>query len=186
MNVVPAHLQDKPHQERPMRTASKILRRLVDGGLPATASVDEGVTPDPILSWPLPAYRRDERRIARHDNGVAASRKIGTKPLSNRCGQLSLIRMCGGGRKFLGAHGYAGHGLRIRSTKNPPTFIRRRKVPWRFFVREIALPHIDLLGQGTLPSPTAGCRTRSPESLLMLNGVYKRTEATCQIHCRTR
>ena len=34
-------------------------------------------------------------------------------------------------------------GSRTKSTKNPPTFIRRRKVPWRFFVREIALPHID-------------------------------------------
>jgi len=33
---------------------------------------------------------------------------------------------------------------------------------------EIALPHIDLYGQGTLPSPTAGCRIRFPESLLML------------------
>src|ERR1700722_12216240 len=40
--------------------------------------------------------------------------------------------------------------------------------PWRHFVREIALPHIDRLGQGTLPSPTAGCRIRFPESLLML------------------
>ncbi len=36
------------------------------------------------------------------------------------------------------------------------------------FVRKIALPHIDPYGQGTLPSPTAGCRIRFPESLLML------------------
>ena len=50
--------------------------------------------------------------------------------------------------------------------KNPPTFIRRRKVLWRFFVQEIALPHIDLAGQGTLPSPTTGCRIRFPRSLL--------------------
>ena len=64
--------------------------------------------------------------------------------------------------------GYAGYRSRIKSTKNPPTLIRRRKVPWRFFVQEIALPHIDPLGQGTLPSPTAGCRIRFPESLLML------------------
>ena len=42
--------------------------------------------------------------------------------------------------------GYAGYGSRTKSTKNPPTFIRRRKVPWRFFVQEIALPHIDPCG----------------------------------------
>jgi hypothetical protein len=42
------------------------------------------------------------------------------------------------------------------------------EVPWRFFVREIPLPHIDPVGQGTLPSPTTGCRVRFPESLLML------------------
>src|ERR1700693_2192089 len=35
-------------------------------------------------------------------------------------------------------------------------------------VRKIALPHIDPYGQGTLPSPAAGCRIRFPESLLML------------------
>ena len=72
MNVVPAHLQGKPHQVRPMWTASKILRRLVDGGLPATAPADEGAAPDEILAGSLPADRRDERRIPRHDNGVAA------------------------------------------------------------------------------------------------------------------
>ena len=33
-----------------------------------------------------------------------------------------------------------------RAQKSPPTFIRRRKVPWRLFVREIALPHIDPFG----------------------------------------
>jgi hypothetical protein len=42
------------------------------------------------------------------------------------------------------------------------------EIPWRLFVRKIALPHIDPYGQGTLPSPTAGCRIRFPESLLMI------------------
>ena len=58
--------------------------------------------------------------------------------------------------------GYAGYGSRIKSTKNPPTFIRRRKVPWRLFVREIALPHIDPFGSrhlavsnGRLPDPVS-------------------------------
>jgi hypothetical protein len=40
--------------------------------------------------------------------------------------------------------------------------------PVETIVRQIALPHIDFYGQGTLPSPTAGCRIRFPESLLML------------------
>ena len=58
--------------------------------------------------------------------------------------------------------GYAGYGSRTKSTKNPPTFIRRRKVPWRFFVQEIALPHIDPFGSrhlavsnGRLPDPVS-------------------------------
>jgi hypothetical protein len=42
------------------------------------------------------------------------------------------------------------------------------EIAWRHFVRKITLPHIDLFGQGTLPSPTAGCRIRFPESLLMM------------------
>ena len=171
------------------------------------------------------------------------------------------------------------HGSHTKSTKKSADFIRRRKVPWRFFVQEIALPHIDplgsrhlavsngrlpdpvsritpdaniilrevsrnlhvffpichaeksergtlasvtligycgprithqerkksanlhqaaessveifafgrslsrtstLLGQGTLPSPMAGCRIRFPEPLLMLKTAYKLAGAICQ------
>ena len=67
---------------------------------------------------------------------------------------------------------YAGYGSRIMSTKNPPTFIRRRKVPWRSSFRRSLSRTSTLLGQGTLPSPTTGCRIRFPRSLLMLKLSY--------------
>jgi hypothetical protein len=57
-------------------------------------------------------------------------------------------------------------GIRVidhspRAKKNPPTLIRRRKVPWRFFVREIALPHIDPCGSRHL----AVSNDRLPDSV---------------------
>ncbi len=54
-----------------------------------------------------------------------------------------------------------------RAQKNPPTFISRRKVPWRFLFRR-SLLDIDPLGSRHLAVPTAGRRIRFPESLLML------------------
>ena len=42
-----------------------------------------------------------------------------------------------------------------------------------------------LLGQGTLPSPTAGSRIRFPESLLMLRRIIKRAAPVCQIRRST-
>jgi hypothetical protein len=52
--------------------------------------------------------------------------------------------------------------------KKSAGLIRRRKSSAETFIREIALSHIDPLGQDTLPSPMAGCRIRISESLLML------------------
>jgi hypothetical protein len=57
--------------------------------------------------------------------------------------------------------------------KNPPTFIRRRTIRGDFLFKRIALPHIDPLGQGTLPSPTAGSRIWFPRPLLMLERYCK-------------
>jgi hypothetical protein len=71
MHIVPTHLQSQPHQVRPMRAASKILRRLINSGLPATATAEERAAADKILAGSLSADCRDERRIPSHDNGVA-------------------------------------------------------------------------------------------------------------------
>ena len=71
---------------------------------------------------------------------------------------------------FWGAHTVCGiHGSRTKSTKNPPTFIRRRKVPWRFFVRKIALPHIDLVRSRHLAVSNDRLPDSVSESLLMLD-----------------
>jgi hypothetical protein len=64
--------------------------------------------------------------------------------------------------------GYAGYGSRTTSTKKIRQPSSGGGNPVETFVRKIALPHVDPYGQGTLPSPTAGCRIRFPESLLML------------------
>jgi hypothetical protein len=68
-----------------------------------------------------------------------------------------------------------------RAQKNPPTFIRRRTVRGEFLFERSLSRTSTLLGQGTLPSPTAGSRIRFPESLLMLETLYKRAEAVCQL-----
>jgi hypothetical protein len=71
-------------------------------------------------------------------------------------------RLAGFGNAFLGAHRVSGMcGSRTKSTKNPPTFIRRRTVRGEFFVREFALPHIDLFGSRHL----AVSNDRLPDSV---------------------
>ena len=54
-----------------MRTAGKILGRLISSGLTATATAEERAAADKILAGSLSADGRDERRIPGHDNGVA-------------------------------------------------------------------------------------------------------------------
>ena len=68
--------------------------------------------------------------------------------------------------------GYAGYGSRIKSTKNPPTSSGGGKFRGDFLFGRSLSRTSTLLGQGTLPSPTAGCRIRFPESLLMLKLSY--------------
>jgi hypothetical protein len=44
---------------------------------------------------------------------------------------------------FTCAHRVCGLRIARQEHKKSADFIRRRKIPWRFFVQEIALPHID-------------------------------------------
>jgi hypothetical protein len=77
-----------------MRTASKTLRSLINSGIPATGAADKRAAPDQILAGSLPADGRDERRITRHDNGVAI--RIG-------CSVIRLSKVCEIGRKYFGS-----------------------------------------------------------------------------------
>ena len=71
MHVVPAHLQGKPHQVRPMRAPTQILGGLLGRGFSAPASANERAATDEILARPLPADSRDEWRRTGHDDGVS-------------------------------------------------------------------------------------------------------------------
>ena len=152
----------------PMWTARKILGSLINGGLSGTAPADERAAPDEIFARSLPAHGRDERRIPRHDNGVMIG--LGCRHET----RIESVRPTGGdnagssARGFLSAHWYARLWVTHQEHKKSAGFIRRRRISAEIFVREIALSHIDPLGQDTLPSPMAGCRIRISESLLML------------------
>ena len=94
-----------------------------------------------------------------HPDGPASSEQIlwrltaGRKELArDRRGLEGAIRVLIGFRLL----------IMHREHKKSADFIRRRKVPWRFFVQEIALPHIDPLGSrhlavsnGRLPDPVS-------------------------------
>ena len=112
----------------------------------------------------LPSILRPPSRSAPRCSGrpvQASSAGAGGESARNRA-ELAGIFRC--------SSGCAGYSSRTKSRKNPPTFIRRRKVPWRFSRSGDRSPaHRPFLGQGTLPSPTTGCRIRFPESLLMLS-----------------
>jgi hypothetical protein len=70
---------------------------------------------------------------------------------------------------FLVLIGYADYSITHQEHKKSANLHQAADTPWRFFVRKIALRTSTLVGQGTLPSPTAGCRIRFSESLLMLS-----------------
>jgi hypothetical protein len=155
MHVVPAHLQGQPHQVRPMWTARQILGYLIRGRLMTRAAADERATANSIFSWSFSAYRRDQWRISSNYNVVKLLIGTGYKP------SVEAVRA------FVAQFAWCSvaHTAVIvdapRAQKNPPTFIRRRKVPWRFLVREIALPHIDPCGSRHL----AVSNDRLPDSV---------------------
>ena len=78
---------------------------------------------------------------------------------------------------FWGAHTVCGiHGSRTRSTKKSANLHQAAESSVEIFSFGRSLSRTSTLaGQGTLPSPTTGCRIRLTESLLMLpillNGV---------------
>ena len=87
----------------------------------------------------------------------------------------------GFGGSFTGAHWVCG----LRITHQEHKKIRRPssgggKFRGDFSFRRSLSRTSTLAGQGTLPSPTAGCRIRFPESLLMLRLTSKPAKALCQ------
>jgi hypothetical protein len=82
MHVVPAHLQDKPHQVRPMWAPAQIFSSLLGRGFSAPASANERAAPNAILPGPflLTAEISGELRVTMiPDRSFEIS---GTKPLS--------------------------------------------------------------------------------------------------------
>jgi hypothetical protein len=71
MHIVPAHLQGKSHQVRPMRAPAQILGGFIGSGFTAATSANERAAPDAILTGSLSADGRDEWRAARHNDGVS-------------------------------------------------------------------------------------------------------------------
>jgi hypothetical protein len=155
MHVVPAQLQGQPHQVRPMWTARQILGNFIRRRLTTPAAADERATANSILSSSFSAYRRDQWRISSNYNVVKLLIGTGYKPSVEAVGA------------FVAQFAWCSVAHRRSSLthqehkKNPPTSIRRRKVPWRFLVREIALPHIDPCGSRHL----AVSNDRLPDSV---------------------
>ena len=94
---------------------------------------------------------------------------------------LQYEKRRGTGRRsvtFLGAHRVvSGHTPRAQKIRRPSS--GGGKFRGDFSFRRSLSRTSTLAGQGTLPSPTAGCRIRFPESLLMLTLYY----ANCRVIC---
>ena len=142
---------------RPVWTSRQILGNFVSRYLAASASADKRSTPDPILSWPFSANG------CSHDDVVVCVIGSRNKPRIEAVrGFVDRFAWSSGAHKFSAFIEDAPGAQKIRR----PSSGGGQSV--EIFVREISLPHIDPLGQGTLPSPTAGSRIRFPRSLLML------------------